>query len=136
MIEEDFDTHYSLRIWVDEQNSHKIDEILGVKTNQRLPTWWELVYTLQDENEYLPFVDYFLDLLDGKYEQLKEIGVHRDAISVWYTYCYDSQCNMEFSSKEMYRLGKEGIGLCITCYNIHEYNAKYDEMGNIVNEGK
>lgn len=48
---------------------------------------------------------------------LKEIGIDRDMISVWYLYKYDEQCNMEFSPERMKRLGDNGITLCISCWS-------------------
>jgi hypothetical protein len=124
---------YELAIWVPEENSHKIDGILGVKTNQGTTPRWILSIEEKEEDEYIPFIDYFLSILEGKYDQLEEIGVTRDNITVWFVYYYDSQCNMEFSPKEMYNLGKEGITFCISCYDIHDYDAEYyDENGNLL----
>ena len=56
-------SYYSLNIWVSEENFHKIDEILGVKTNQGLTTWWILELVPKEGDEYINFVDYFLSLL-------------------------------------------------------------------------
>ena len=116
-------SYYSLRIWVSEKKLDKIDEILGVKTNQDLTTWWTLELVQEENDEYIPFISYFLSILDGKYNQLEEIGIKRDDISVWLLYEYDGQCNMEFSPQDMYNLGKEGITFCISCYDIHDYDA-------------
>ena len=43
---------------------------------------------------------------------------------------------MEFLPERMYELGKEGIRLCISCMDIHNYEAdEYDENGIVmVNE--
>jgi hypothetical protein len=111
---------YSLQIDVPCDKFELVDKILGVKQN--CPPFWTLQFII-DDDYYIPFVDCFLSILKGKYEQLEEIGVKRDNITVWYVYYYDAQCNMEFSPEDMYNLGKEGIALCISCYDIHDYDA-------------
>jgi hypothetical protein len=121
--------HYALWIDVSEEKVEVVDNILGVKSNT--PPSWELKLIEKEDDEYIPFIDYFLSILEGKYDQLEEIGVTRGDITVWFVYYYDSQCNMEFSPKDMYNLGKEGIGLCISCYDIHDYEADEDEL-NII----
>ena len=118
--------YFSLRIWVKEENYRKIDEILGVKSNHNYSNWWILEYINREEDEYVPYIEKFLSILEGKYEQLAEIGIQRDNISIRELYAYDSQCNMEFSPKLMYALGKEGITLCISCWDEHDYEA--DEL--------
>jgi len=114
--------YYSLRIWVKEENYHKIDKILGVKSNHDYSNWWILEYINREKDEYIPYIEKFLSILDGKYEQLAEIGIQRNDISIWELYAYDSQCNMEFSPEQMYALGKEGIALCVSCWDEHDYN--------------
>jgi hypothetical protein len=122
----------SLRIWVDEAHYHKIEGILGIKPkpiDDDLFTWW--IHETEDTDVY--FIDYFLSILEGKYEQLKQIGIERNDISVWVIYYYDGQCNMEFSPERMYKLGKEEITLCISCSDIHDYEAdEYDEDGKLI----
>jgi hypothetical protein len=132
-MEEDFRKCFSLRIWVSKENFTEIDKILGIKTNQNVTTWWILEYFEKENDEYIPYIEKFLSLLEGKYDQLKKIGIERNDISVWELYAYDGQCNMEFSPKNMYALGKEGITLCISCWDIHDYDAdEYDENGKLI----
>ena len=111
--------YYSLQIDVPNDKFEIVDRILGVKSN--CPPFWELRLEEKEEDEHISFIGYFLSVLEGKYEQLEEIGVRRDNISIWMVYYYDSQCNMEFSPQDMYNLGREGIVLCISCYDIHDY---------------
>ena len=112
--------YYSLQIDVPDNKFEIVDRILGIKSN--CSPFWELQLIENEEDECIPFIDYFLSILEGKYDQLEEIGVTRDKISIWMIYYYDSQCNMEFSPKDMYKLGKEGIVFCISCYDIHDYS--------------
>ena len=105
--------YYNLQIDAPKEKYGIINEILGVKSNSP-HTGWQL--GLEQKDEHIHFIDYFLSILNNKYSQLEKIGVTRDNISVWMLYGYESQCNMEFSPKDMYSLGKEGIVLCISCW--------------------
>ncbi len=107
--------YYNLQIDVLSDKYIKINDILGVESNSP-HTGWEFSLTQREEDEYINFIDYFLSMLNGKYEQLEAIGITRDNISVWMLYEYEGQCNMEFSPTDMYNLGKEGITFCISCW--------------------
>ena len=159
-MEDDLKSYYILRIWVKKENYTQIEAILGVKPDKANDSlsdvvWWEyvieeehygyiqynskgeIIYKPENWREPINFIEHFLSLLDGKFEQLKEIGIERDDISCWYLYAYDGQCNMEFSPKDMYALGKEGIVLCVSCWDIHDYEAdEYDENGKLVTQEK
>ena len=117
------ESYYSLQINIPDEKIEIVDKLLGVKSSDI--SLWELRIVQKKEDEYIPYIDYFLSILEGKYEKLEEIGIKRDNISIWMVYYYDSQCNMEFSPKEMYNLGKEGIKFCISCYDIHDYEEDY-----------
>ena len=69
-----------------------------------------------DEEHYFDFINRFLDILEPTFEDLENLGIKRDDISFWHLYEYDQQCAMEFMPKEMERLGKTGITLCIDCW--------------------
>jgi hypothetical protein len=115
------ESFYSLQIDVPRDKFELVDKILGVKQN--CPPFWTLQFIIKNDDDYnFPFVDYFLSILKGKYKQLEKIGVTRDNISVWYVYYYDALCNMKFSPKDLYNLGKEGIVFCISCYDIYDYD--------------
>jgi hypothetical protein len=108
--------YYSLRISATDDKYELINNVLGVKSNLPGTIGWIFELQQNDEDEYIPFINQFLSILKGKYEQLEKIGVNRDDISVWMLYEYAGQCNMEFSPKDMYDLGKEGIILCVSCW--------------------
>ncbi|MCL1943925.1 MAG: hypothetical protein FWF54_10315 [Candidatus Azobacteroides sp.] len=107
--------YYSLQIDTSIDKYDMINGILGVKSNSP-HAGWEFGIEQKDDDEYIHFIDYFLSILKDKYEQLEVIGVTRNDISVWMLYEYEGQCNMEFSSEDMYNLGKEGIVLCVSCW--------------------
>ena len=114
--------YYSLQICVPMEHHEEINLMLGAKTNCPYTNSWILRIDKEEDEPFL-FISHFLSLLDGKYDALKKMGVNRENISVWMNYAYDSQCNMEFLPDDMYNLGKEGIVLCVSCWDIHDYDA-------------
>ena len=123
-------SYYKLQILIDNENKYLIiNDIIGVNSNSSPSCIWDITITSGDENEYIPFIDYFLSILEGKYEQLAAVGIARENISIWMLYEYDGQCNMEFFPKDMKRLGEEGITLCISCWDGHDYEA---DAGNAI----
>jgi hypothetical protein len=108
--------NYSLRIITETSKIQQIDTLLGVKSNYNIGGWGlEIVEDTDDE--YFDFINFFIRLLDGKYEQLKIIGIERSCISIWLLYEYDDQCNLEFVPNDLKLLGENGISLCISCWN-------------------
>jgi hypothetical protein len=110
---------YSLQICSIAEQIEKITDIIGVSSSNKLEWKYELIE--EESSDCINFIDCFLDLLENKYEQLNEIGITRDDISIWMLYEYDNQCNMEFSPNEMKRLGDNGITLCISCWSSGSY---------------
>lgn len=107
--------YYSLRINAPEEIYDEINKLLGVDSNYPEAGWGIKIEA--NENTYdINIVDYFLSLLEGKYDELSKIGVQRDDITIWMLYEYDGQCNMEIFPKEMYDMGRNGIALCISCW--------------------
>lgn len=106
--------YFSLRINARQDQIDKITEIIGVKPNYPQVSWGYKINT--KNNYYMSFVDRLLNMLNNKYEKLKNIGIETDDISIWMIYEYDEQCNMEFNPKDLKRLGENGITLCVSCY--------------------
>jgi hypothetical protein len=79
-------------------------------------TRWSYEVVSRAKDEYFDFINKFLDMLEPKFGELKELGVTRDDISIWFLYNYDQQCNIEFDSQRMKRLGESGVTLCISCW--------------------
>ena len=105
---------FSLRIEAEQEQVFKINDILGIKSNYPEVSWG---YKLKTKNQsYTNFVDSFLKVLDGKYDDLQKIGIKRENISIWMIYEYEEQCNMEFSPKELKKLGENEITFCISCF--------------------
>lgn len=105
---------FSLRIDAKSEQASKINSILGIESNYpQVP--WGLKLVVKDD-KYCNFIDYFLGILQGKYDKLQDIGIMREDISIWIIYEYKEQCNMEFAPVDMKKLGDSGITLCISCY--------------------
>lgn len=106
---------FSLQIFADSCLVNDITRILEIEPNLPQVNWG---YELKiEEHSYTNFIERFLGILDGKYEQLEKIGISRSDITIWMIYEYDEQCNMEFFPDEMRRLGENGISLCVSCYH-------------------
>jgi hypothetical protein len=90
-------------------------EGLGKLKTEQYGVW---IYSVEksDGEPYYDFINLFLDILEPNFESLEKLGIKRDDISFWHLYEYDQQCGMEFMPKEMERLGKNGITLCIDCW--------------------
>jgi hypothetical protein len=103
---------------------HKLTTILGVQPSEHLadfpdgiPCCWTHEVIDDQPNTYFDFINVFLDLLETKYHDLEQLNIRRENISVWMSYEYDQQCNMEFDPVRLKRLGDNGITLCISCWD-------------------
>lgn len=106
---------FSLRIMATDEQSAKISHVLERASNDVSGGW---TIDIDVNGEYVDFINYFLEILDGKYEKLQEIGIERNNISIWMIYGYDQQCNMEFHPENLKKLGDNGIVLCVSCYQV------------------
>lgn len=91
----------------------EISKILNIETKTNNGNWeFQIVETEFDEG--VNFIDIFCNILENKNEELNVINVKPSDFSIWYLYEYDGQCNIEFNSEQLYRIGKLGITLCIS----------------------
>ena len=99
-------------------NSEQIEQVSNIigKPSSEEEFGYNIILTQEDSDSYVDFINYFLDLLENKYEFLKETGIQKKDITIWMYYAYDDQCNMEFEPEDMKRLGENNIKLCITCW--------------------
>lgn len=113
---------YSLQIYNSNKLYSKINSILGVQNNKKshklnLNWIYELIHdenlpTIKESN----IIEHFLNILKNKYHILESINIRREDISIWMIYEYDDQCNLEFNPEILERIGRNGISLCISCY--------------------
>jgi len=94
----------------------QLNLLLGVNATNTDSGWWDLKLVQPGEKNEIDFVTNFMDLLEGKYEELKRLGINRENISIWMLYAYNEECNIELSPKDMKRMGDNGITLCISCW--------------------
>ncbi len=108
---------YTLRIHAPDETHSQISKILG--QNPNATHGWAYQLEEKTEDAPIPFIDTFLDILEGKEAALKECGVGDEDIKIWMIYEYEGQCNMEFAPSDLKKLGEKGISLCISCYEAY-----------------
>lgn len=110
---------YNLRISCSSDiQKEKISRILGVKANKKMSRTWCVEVEEEEIDKYFDFIKHFIDILEGKYEQLRSIDISKDDISIWFLYGYENECNMEFIPSDLKRIGDNGIGFCISCWEL------------------
>ncbi|MDD3144648.1 MAG: hypothetical protein PHV23_00895 [Candidatus Gracilibacteria bacterium] len=116
---------YRLQIHCGDNNIETISNILELNKYKNIK--WEHKIELdrsvfefeveEKENEkYFNYIDFFLNILEDKYDLLEKIGINRNDITIWRLYRYNNQCNMEWNPKDLKRLGDSGISLCVSCW--------------------
>lgn len=95
-----------------------VNSILGIEysTEEGNPSQWIYEVEQKEADEYFDFINSFLNILETKYSELEKLNIKRDNISIWMLYEYNHECNMEFDSERMKRIGESGITLCISCW--------------------
>ncbi len=106
---------YSLRLDKENINANVISNLLNLENNNN-NSYWEHEIIELDLDDGFEFIDYFCNTIETNIESLKFIDISPSDFSIWFLYEYESQCNMEFNSDQMLRLGKLGISLCISCW--------------------
>ena len=108
--------YFRLQIFTQDERIESISRVLGIDANTLNAPGWCLEIRESDVRSDSNYVDYFLSILEQKYDELNKIGINADDISIWMLYEYDQQCNMELSPELMYKLGSRGITHCISCW--------------------
>lgn len=108
--------YYSLRIVHSDDNKNTtISEILGVSSNYP-EVGWGLEIVEDDNDLQTNAIEYFLKILDNKFQLLENIGIQREDISIWLLYEYNDQCNIEFIPSVLRSIGDFGLSLCVSCW--------------------
>jgi hypothetical protein len=105
---------FSLRINTKKELISKINDILGTEANYPQVGWGHELES--NDIEYINFIEYYMNILEGKFDKLLEIGITRNDISIWIIYSYEEQCNLDFTPNDLKKLGDNGVALCISCY--------------------
>jgi hypothetical protein len=112
------------RLYINTKNEdiyQKVSEILNVEPTlfekeDDEKTLWCYGIEEKSEEDYIDFINLYLDILEPKFAQLEDIGIKRNEISIWRIYEYEQQCAMEITPQELKRLGNNDITLCIDCF--------------------
>ena len=104
---------YNLNITLPDANlSGAVSGLLGVQPVDTSRQWR---YTLlETKDNFIDFMTVFLDLLEGKYLALEQLGVTRQDIYFHAEYQYGNQCNAEWEPDRLRRMGENGIDLSVS----------------------
>jgi len=104
---------------------NKVTELLGrnpqkhkkskFDKNNEPSMWWLQLKEDEEGENYVDYINIFMDLLEPNLESLRKIGIEKKDILIWLVYEYDHQCALSFLPNELERLGKNGIALNIDC---------------------
>lgn len=114
--------YYRLYIHCKSQEVYpQITEILHIQptifdNENECKTLWCYAIDEKDEDDYIDYINLYLDLIEPKFPELEKIGIERYDINIWRIYEYKHQCSMEISPQEMRRLGNNNKTLCIDCF--------------------
>ena len=106
--------YYQLRINCNSTQQELVSVILGVTPTTTDPWLFE-----KEAGQVAgDGISYLVSFLSGKFERLAELGIKRDDVSVWMLYAYQNQCNLELAPTQLELLVREGLHLCISCYEV------------------
>ncbi len=100
--------------------SNDLVGMLGLKegaTLQKRHFWTYRQQRFQSQPQ-VDFMSYFLDVLEGKYQELAGMGIKRRDIMLQWVHRYEGRCHLEFQPMVLERMGRNGIGLSMTCLPI------------------
>ena len=99
-------------------NLPEIEELLQIKLDNNRINVPEDLPEDPDGPVFYEEIAWLLDLAEKNRNELIELGVDFSDSQIWMIYYYDKQCNMEFDSCLMERMGKLGLKLCVSCQEI------------------
>lgn len=107
----------SLMMMHDAELITNVGHLLGIKEGVALKKrhFWTYKQHRYSGQPYVDYLSYYLDMLEGKYSELADLGIRRHDIMVQWLHRYESRCHLEFRPDVMERMGKNGIGLSLTC---------------------
>jgi hypothetical protein len=109
-----------------------IQEILNVSVeNGNIDCPKDITY---DDNESIHYQElkWLLDLIQPHQNKLIEAGVSFEHSSIWMSYVYFNQCNMEFDSFILKQIGELGLKLCISCFNDKNLTARESFSNSLI----
>ena len=92
----------------------KLQTLIGMKINLKV----RRSVRNKDKDHFIVDCDgvlkNLLNAIDCKVTKIKSLGI--DEVVLWCLYEYEAQCNMEFTPEEILIMGRNNIGLCISCW--------------------
>jgi hypothetical protein len=101
----------------DDINYSSIEKLLNVRFDGHRVIAPVIDRTDMEYSVFYPEIYWLLDLIENKCEELLKHGICFEDSQIWMIYRYDAQCNMEFDSGLLQRMGNLGLKLCISCYD-------------------
>ncbi|MEZ4827251.1 MAG: hypothetical protein R3C61_13385 [Bacteroidia bacterium] len=88
-----------------------IEDILGIQEPYIMSSgnFWAVKKVHKTSQPSMDYINYFLDILEGKYNALAGVGIQRRDIAINWSYRYEGHCNLEFAPELLERIGKNGI---------------------------
>lgn len=96
----------------------KIEELLNIKLDNNRIGVPDNLPGKPDGPMHYDEIAWLLDLVENNKKELLKLGVDFSDSQIWMIYYYDKQCNMEFDSDLMERMGKLGLKLCVSCQEV------------------
>lgn len=111
-------TFYQMKISTDVEKFEALSCIF--ENNQGISTkyGWMLEFTQSDNDPYFDYIDYFTNLIEVKFVEIKKLGISKKDISIWIVFEYFNQFNTEFSPRILNKLAQHNLTLCITAYEV------------------
>lgn len=111
----------NMTFWLNLQGETEIDynavgELLGCEVKEDLIYSPVVDYSKTEEFKFYSELVWLLDLIEPHQKELCTMGINLNESTIWMIYEYFAQCNMEFDSDVLERIGKLGLKLCVSCY--------------------
>jgi len=111
----------------EEISDNKISKILSCKVESGIINAPE---NLKDTDPYKPEYDkeliWLINLIRPHLKELAKAGVSIKESSIWLSYTYFLQCNMQLNSNTLKEIGDMELDLCISCYSDDNLSKRED----------
>jgi len=110
---------YAFKLEINVQKEEDIvdlENIIGLQGKVLDKTQWYYEIEIEVEDEWVDFISIFYNALHGKFLRLKNLGITKEDITIWYYYEYIQQCNIEFNAADLKKLASLELTLCISCW--------------------
>lgn len=103
-----------LRVECKNYNYLEVSKILGVDVSN-FENGWCHEFDLK-QLTYPDAIKEIIELLQDKYDDLENLRIRRENISIWLLFETENQNNFEFDPALLSMIGNEGLTLCISTW--------------------